>query len=54
MARHSISRRQYQHHHHQKQQQQMQLQTAMVFPRPGAVVLRGLSSPKNRVLERDK
>ena len=28
--------------------------TAMVFPRPGAVVLRGLSSPKNRVLERDK
>ena len=23
--------------------------TAMVFPRPGAVVLRGLSSPKNRV-----
>ena len=32
----------------------MQLQTAMVFPRPGAVVLRSLSSPKNRVLERDK
>jgi hypothetical protein len=28
--------------------------TAMVFPCPGAVVLRGLSSPKNRVLERDK
>ena len=27
--------------------------TAMVFPCPGAVVLRGLSSPKN-VLERDK
>ena len=28
--------------------------TAMVFPCPEAVVLRGLSSPKNRVLERDK
>ena len=28
--------------------------TAMVFPRPGAVVLRGLSSPKKGVLERDK
>ena len=28
--------------------------TAMVFPCLGAVVLRALSSPKNRVLERDK
>ena len=27
--------------------------TAMVFPCPGAVFLRGLFSPKNRVLERD-
>ena len=25
----------------------------MVFPCPGAAVLRGASSPKNRVLERD-
>ena len=25
----------------------------MVFPCPGAAVLRGLFSPKNRVLERD-
>ena len=25
----------------------------MVFPCPGAAVLRGVSSPKNRVLERD-
>ena len=28
--------------------------TATVFPCPGAVVLCGLSSPKNCVLERDK